>query len=143
MRKEEKMIKDMKKGRVVRIIVCIIILIMMSAVLAFVIHKDMKLDALITPENVKEMASLEDLKTELPILFCRFHTLASYSSKLMFYGMYFASFIGLFLVLLIIEIAGLGYRRLIVSMWERIQRLEQKLKDLPEQDGQQTDPADS
>jgi len=142
MTKEEKIIRDMRR-RWPGIVAAAAVMVMCLVCLVFVFHQCMKLDALVTPEHVSTMASFDNPKAELPELFCRFHTLAGCSAKLMFYGMYFASLAGIALGLLIIQVADLTKRRLVLSMWDRIQTLEKEVEGLKAREKSEGQPTGS
>jgi hypothetical protein len=127
MMKDEKLIRNLRR-RWPGILASVTVLIISAAALAFMINQSMKLDALVTPERISNMATFENLKEELPELFYRFHTLAACNAKLMFITMFFSCFIGTFLGFLIVQVADVTNRPLLVSMWDRIQRLEHDLR---------------
>lgn len=132
MTKEEAIIDRLKnrRNRIIGIAACVLLVIIMSSALIFVIYQSKKMDALITPDYVRAMASFENPKTELPKLFCWFHALAKYSAKTMCYGMNFALLTGLFIGLFIVQVADLTNRRLLISMWDRIHDLEREVAEL-------------
>jgi hypothetical protein len=140
MTKEEIMINRLKnrRNRIIGITATTFLAILMSCALVIVIYHGKKIDASITPEYVRTMASFENPKTELPELFCWFYALAKYSAKTMYYEMHSAFLIGLLISLIIIQAADLTRRRLFISMWDKIHDLEQevaKLKGHPKSDG--------
>ena len=140
MTKEEIMINRLKnrRNRIIGIIATAFLAILMSCALALVIQQSKKIDASITPEHVRTMASFENPKTELPELFCWFYALAKYSAETIYHEMYFALFIGLFISFAIIQAADLTNRRLFISMWDKIHDLEQEVAELkghPKSDG--------
>lgn len=132
MLKEEKMINRLKsrRNRTIRIISSALVVILSLTCLIFMNYFMRELDSLTTPEQISAMASFENPKEELPVLFSRFYKLAEKNAKLMFYSMFYAVFIGIFISFIIIQIADLTNRRLIVCMWDRIEELEQKMKEI-------------
>jgi hypothetical protein len=142
MTKEEKMIAAMRQERRWSFIVMLaLLLLFMLGALAYAVHREQKLDASVTPENVRELASFDNPKAELPELFCRFYKLAGYHVKLHFSVMFIAMITGLCVGMLIIQIADISSRRLFISMWDRIQRLETEIKELrTSQNGKATKP---
>ena len=132
MLKEERMIKRLKsrRNRIIGIIACTFLVVLMSACLGFFVHRRKKLDSLITPEQVSTMASFENPKKELPELFCRFHVLAEKKAEIMDYMMYYAALTGLIIVMIITLVADITNRHLLVSMWDRIETLQQEIKEL-------------
>lgn len=136
MTKEERIIRNMRR-RWVGITGATVLLLMFSTALFFVNHQSIKNAALVTPERVAAMASFDNPKEELPELFCRFHTLAGFSAKLIMDRMYYAILVGLALAFLIIQIADLTKRRVILAMWDRIQKLEHQVEELKQQEKSQ------
>jgi hypothetical protein len=118
MTKDEKMIRNLRRRRP-SIVAGVIILVMTSGALAFTINRKMKLDAIVTPERIRTMATYNNPKEELPELFYRFHKLAAYDAKIMCYGIFFSVLVGLSLGLLIAQIANVTNRPLLVSMWDQ------------------------
>jgi hypothetical protein len=139
--KEEKIIRDMRR-RWPGIVAALSMLIMFSVCLFFVIRQNIKVDELVTPEHVAAMASFDNPKAELPELFCRFHTLAGCSAKLMFEMKFFALLMGVALGYLIVQVADLTKRRLFLSMLDRIQNLEKQVKELKPQQKSDGQPGD-
>ena len=125
MTKEERIIRHMRR-RWPGITAASVMLIVCFACLCFAIRQNIKVAALVTPERVAAMASFDNPKAELPELFCRFHSLAACSAKLMFYEMYFASLAGAALAFLIVQVADVTNRRLFLSMLDRLQKLEKQ-----------------
>ena len=132
MLKEERMIKRLKsrRNRIIGIIACTFLVVLMSACLGYIIYQRKEFDSLITPEQVSTMASFENPKEELPELFCRFHELAERKAEIMDYMMYFSVFMGLFIAMIITLVADITNRHLLVSMWDRIEKLQQEIKEL-------------
>ena len=140
MTKEEIMINRLKnpRTRIIGIIATAFLAILMSCALVIVIYHSKKIDASITPEYVRTMASFENPKTELPELFCWFYALAKYSAETMYYEIFFALLTGLLISSAIIQAADLTKRRLFISMWDRIHDLEREVAELkghPKSDG--------
>lgn len=135
MSKEERVIENirthMKKRK--QIVAALTFLLMMT--LSFLIWNlwiSKKIDAMITPKQIRTMASFDNPKHELPILFSRFYALASLRAKLLFQALIFSASTGFIISMIIIDISGI-YRnkhRLTLSMWERIQQLEKEVKEL-------------
>lgn len=150
MSKEERVIENiktyMKKGKS-RIAALTFLLIFMVSTLIWILWQEKKLNETINPEKNRLMASFERPQRELPILFSRFYTLGRSKSKLIVYECYFGVFTGFIIAMLIIEISGLtkNKHKLTLSMWERIQQLENEVKDLKahtQADDQQIDGMD-
>ena len=138
MTKEEKAIRNIRraiKQRMLRIMLVVGVVAFLIWCTVFAKSRGDRLDAKITPEHVRSMASYENPKHEIPILFSRFYTLSACRAKLKIYEFYFSVFTGLFIALLIIEIAGVlnGGRYLTLSMWERIETLEAEISRLRSQ----------
>jgi len=126
---EEKLIKNLRR-RKPRIVAGVIVLVMFLAISVLSFYQKIRVDTLVTPERISEMASFKSPELELPELFCRFHTLAGISSKLMIYTYIFALFAAQILAWLIIQITNTDARLLFISMWDRIQKLEQEMKEM-------------
>jgi len=145
MTKEERVIENIKKylkqGKS-RIAMFTFLLIFMLSFTIWVLWQEKKLNEKVTPENIRLLASFERPQRELPILFSRFYILAGLKAKLITHEIYFGSLTGFIIGMLILEIAGVtkNKHRLTLNMWERIQELENEVKELkvPNQvDGQQ------
>jgi hypothetical protein len=141
---EERTIRNLKrftKQRKLRIVVFTFLAVLMLGCTAWLVSRRISLDAKLTPERIRAMASFENPKHELPILFSRFYTLSTYSAKLEFYVFYFAGIAGLFIGLLIMELAHINTHQLTLSMLDRIEKLEAEAvrrRSHPDKDGQET-----
>ena len=138
MTKEEKAIRNIrqyKKWRKLMIVLLVGVVAFMIWCTVFTCSRGIRLDDKITAEHVRSMASFENPKRELPILFSRFYTLSSCRAKLEIYGYHFAVLSGLLIALLLLEIIGVfnNRRLLILSMWERIEKLEAEISHLRSQ----------
>lgn len=145
MTKEEKIVRNLRR-RWLGIIASAAVFVMCSAALAYLVSLRMKLDALITPENVRimAMATLENPKKELPDLFYKFYKLSGWNAKLILDTMFFSFLTGISFGYIIIQIADVSTRRLFLSMWDRIQRLEEELGSIRKKtEGQQPAGCDS
>jgi hypothetical protein len=150
MSKEEKVIKNIKtymKKRKQLVAALTFLLVMTLSFLIWTLWNSNKLDEMITPKQIRTMASFDNPKRELPILFSRFYALASLRAKLLFQALIFSASTGFVIAMLIIEISGLNRdrHRLTLSMWERIQQLESEVKGLKahtQADSQQIDGMD-
>jgi len=135
MSKEERVIENirtyMKKRK--QIVAALIFLLLMTlSFLIWTLWNSKKLDAMITPKQIRTMASFDNPEHELPILFSRFYNLASLRAKLLFQALVFSASTGFIISMIIIDISGI-YRnkhKLTLSMWERIQQLENEVKEL-------------
>lgn len=113
MTKEERVIENIKKyikqGKS-QIAALTFTLVLMSSVLIWLLMMDNKLIRTFTPENIRLLKFVKIILSEW----------------------YFSLFIGLLIGALIIEIAGVtkNKHRLTLSMWERIQQLENEVKGL-------------
>lgn len=132
---EERFIENLrrfiKRRRLLDTLLVFLIIFILSC-LIFSFWQSKKLDSLITPGHIRTMATFENPKQELPILFYRFYNLARLRTILLFRCYFFAILLGIFIGVLINEIGGL-YRnrhRLTISMWERIQKLENEVEEL-------------
>jgi len=133
MTKEEKDIRILKqhlRQRIFRIVIFAILFVSMLACLVWIVSVRNRIDSKMSLDQIKSKASFEDLKHELPILFSYSYAVSTFSAKLMFYGFFFAGLAGVLLAYLIIEFFGVNNPRLIISMWERIQTLENEIRHL-------------
>ena len=126
MMKEEKIIRNLRNRRKT-IIGYAGMALVFAAGLAFAVHAKVEVDNRITPEVVSKMATFENLKSELPSLLCKFYKLADANSALGRGILLFAVCLGCMIGELVNEITGMTQRRVIVSMWDRLQELERKL----------------
>jgi len=134
MTKEEKAIRNIKrsiKQRKLHIALLLLLVAFMICASGWVVLKERDLDAMITPEYVQSLASYENLKDELPILFTHFYAISASRAKLMIAELLIAGLTGLCVMCLIIMYAStLNGRYLILSMWERIKTLETQVASL-------------
>jgi hypothetical protein len=133
---EEKVIRRLKR-RNTKIICYAILVVLLSAALGFFWLQMVKIDERVTSERVRAMASFENLKSELPILFTYFQTLARVRAELIIDTHLVSGLLGFFLASLIIELIGQTKDAVIVSMWERIQSLEKELNNVSKENGLQ------
>lgn len=132
--KEEKVIRNIRQYAKWRKL----IMLLLVGVVTFMIwctvltHSyEIRLDDKITAKHVRSMASFENPKHELPILFSRFYTLSACRAKLMMGAFFFAGMTGFLIALFLLEIIGaFNGRYLILSMWERIEKLEAEISRL-------------
>ena len=108
------------------IISSLIGIVLVAAELTFLIHLKGKHEALVSPGQISAMASFENPKEELPVLLSGLQRLARYEAGLAAQIMFFTAIFGVFIGLLIISCVDLTHRRLLVSMWDRIQELERR-----------------
>lgn len=135
MSREERFVENIRifqKQRSFRIVLFSVFAGVSLVICILTVRQGKKLDATITPQNIRPMASFENADSELPALFCRFYTLAGLKAKLALNGYLFALGAGFWLAMLIIDIAGLNRADLILSMWEKIQQLERDVKESKE-----------
>jgi hypothetical protein len=138
MTKEEKIIRNLRRRRS-RIVAIIIVTVLMAGALIFMGHRKMKLDALITPENIHTFMADDNSQEKLPEMLYTIYNLATYDNKLMRYFMFLACSVGVLIGLLIGEVANITNKPLLISMWDKIQRLEREVQEAKgcSTDGQQ------
>ncbi len=128
MSKEERVIENIRtymKKRKQIVAALTFLLVMTLSFLIWTLWNSKKLDAMITPKQIRTMASFDNPEHELPILFSRFYVLSKLRAELILRGFLFSVSTGFIIAMLIIEISGLNRdrHRLTLSMWERIQQL--------------------
>lgn len=124
---EEKALRNLR-NRKLRITVWVTLTIPFSGTLVYGLATRAKLERLTAPEHIRSMVSFESLDTELPVLLstlCKWSAFnASLTATILFLGLC----TGWLIANLIIDLAG--RHRLLLAMWERLQRLENIVKDL-------------
>ena len=130
---EEKAVKDLKRhlqDRNGRIAALGFLLVVMVSSSVWLFWREHTLNRMAAPEQIKRMASSENLEYELPILFSRFYVIAAAKAKVMFWECFFGLFTGFLVFMLINEFTGLfnNKNKLVLSMWERITQLEDEVK---------------
>lgn len=135
MSEEEKAIKNLQKYMRQRnggIVVISFLLVLMVSGSIYALWREHKLNKMITPSQIRRMATFENPKHELPILFSRFYVIAGAKAKFIVYELYLGTFTGLFIFMLINEFAGFtkNKHKLTLSMWETIKQLENEVEEL-------------
>lgn len=132
---EERAVKDLighlqaRKGRIAALSFLLVVIVSSSV---WLFWREHKLNQMGAPEQVRGMASFEDLKYELPILFSRFYIIAAVKAKLIFWECTSGLFTGFLIVMLINELAGFtrNKHKLTLCMWKRIKQLEDEVERL-------------
>lgn len=132
---EEAVVRDLRRHiaqRKLHVVVSAVMLAIVGAVLVPTGYLHHKMNARITPENLRATISFEDLRQELPPLFCAFHRAAERNAERIA-SMYLFGAVEVFLCLtLIVVITGVFVRRsqFTLSLYERIGNLEAELAAL-------------
>jgi hypothetical protein len=133
MSREERLVQDIRdhmKKRWSLIGLCAVSSLVMLSCSAFAWWQGTKLDAMVTPELFHPTDAVGIVHGLVPTQLSSVYALAGARTRFLLKTHLFAAYAGIFLAALIIESAGLTRQELTLAMWERIQRLEDQIKDL-------------
>lgn len=129
---EEKYIENLRrypKTHKIKVCVFILMILLSSGMLIFINHFQNKINLHISEENIGEMLCEGQLEEQLPSVFQYMHFVEMVTTKIMISAHFFALILGVWITFLIIELFVIKPRnRFILSMWDRINELEERLK---------------
>ncbi|MBI3986826.1 MAG: hypothetical protein HY343_07905 [Lentisphaerae bacterium] len=123
---EQKMIEQMQK-RKIRIIALCFVIPLYGVLLGLAIAAYQKATHVISPV-LPYTFNIANLEQQLPDLLSTYANLSIAASRMYALGLMAACILGIFIGLLIVEIRGQTYDRLIVSMWKRLEKLEKDVR---------------
>ena len=130
---EEKYIKNLKsfiRQRKYRIVIYSIFVLILLGMLIWEYVEINRIDSKLVPECVKSIASSEYSQNQTASTLLSFYKLTSLKTKLEIYGFWNSILLGFFIALIIIEFINSVKHRLIITMLEKIQRLEKEIDGL-------------
>lgn len=135
MSEEERAIRNLERyirQRNRHIVAASLLLVVMVSASIYILWLEDKLNKKMAPNQVKRMATFENPEHDLPILFSHIYVLAGAKAKLIVDEMYFGTFTGLVIFMLINEFAGFtrNKHKLTLYMLQTIKQLENEVKEL-------------
>ena len=135
MTKEEKFIMNLRALRRRQIIGSLIAIVAIGTCLGFLLFLKGQYQAMVSPESISQMlppnVSANQLPEVLSVLQCLARADAELAASIKIFSFLIGAMIGLFVV----AVFDLSQRRVLINMWDRIQRLEKELEDIKGQSG--------